>query len=86
MNTWVNVKNERNVLQFYMIKQDKETYLIDKLSSSHIGDDAAVVDGLIYSVDAFFEGTHFQRSWMSLEQIARKSMLVNFSDAIAMDA
>jgi len=75
-----------NVLQFYMIKQDKETYLINQLHSNYIGDDAAVVDGLIYSVDAFFEGTHFQRAWMSLEQIARKSMLVNFSDAVAMNA
>jgi len=86
MNTLVNVKNEMNVLQFYMIKQDKETYLINKLNSPYIGDDAAVVDGQLYSVDAFFEGTHFRREWMSLEQIARKSMLVNFSDAIAMNA
>jgi len=86
MNSWINLKNVRNVLQFYMIIQDREQFLIEQLSSRYIGDDAAVVDGMIYSVDAFFEGTHFRREWMSLEQIARKSLLVNFSDAVAMNA
>ena len=37
-------------------------------------------------MDAFFEGVHFKREWMSLTQIARKAMLVNISDAIAMNA
>ena len=86
MNSWIKAKNEIYVLQFYMINTDKEAYLINRLSSTHIGDDAAVVEGLIYSTDAFFEDTHFQRAWMTLTQIARKAMLVNFSDAIAMNA
>ncbi len=65
---------------------NREEYLIKKLSSNYIGDDAAVVDGKIYSMDAFFEGVHFKRAWMSLAQIARKAMLINISDAIAMNA
>ena len=74
------------MLQFYMIILDKEAYLIERLSSKYIGDDAAVVGGSIYSVDAFYEDIHFRRTWMTPYQIARKSMLVNFSDAIAMNA
>jgi len=70
---------------------DKEQYLINSLSSKHIGDDAAVIkDGALgntlYSMDAFFEDVHFKRSWMTMAQIGRKAMLVNLSDAIAMNA
>ncbi len=67
-------------------KIDKEQYLINKLSSAHIGDDAAVIGDTLYSMDAFFEDVHFKRSWMSIEQIGRKAMLINLSDAIAMNA
>jgi thiamine-monophosphate kinase len=65
---------------------DKEQYLINSLSSKYIGDDAAVVGDTLYSMDAFFEDVHFKRSWMSMAQIGRKAMLVNLSDAIAMNA
>lgn len=65
---------------------NKEDYLINKLSSSYIGDDGAVIGSKVYSMDAFFEEVHFKREWMSLHQIARKAMLVNISDAIAMNA
>ena len=65
---------------------DKEHYLIHRLSSKYIGDDAAVVGDTIYSMDAFFEDTHFERAWMSMAQIGRKAMLVNLSDAVAMNA
>ena len=68
------------------MEMDKEHYLINKLSSKYIGDDAAVVGDRIYSMDAFFEDTHFKRTWMSMAQIGRKAMLVNLSDAIAMNA
>ena len=67
-------------------KIDKEHYLINQLSSKYIGDDAAVVGDTLYSMDAFFEDVHFKREWMSLAQIGRKAMLVNISDAIAMNA
>ena len=65
---------------------NKEDYLIDRLSSKYIGDDGAVIGDKVYSMDAFFENVHFKREWMSLAQIARKAMLVNLSDAIAMNA
>jgi thiamine-monophosphate kinase len=69
-----------------MKKVDKEQYLINKLSSKYIGDDAAVVGNMLYSMDAFFEDTHFKREWMTIAQIGRKAMLINLSDAIAMNA
>lgn len=65
---------------------DKEAYLIKHLDSSYVGDDAAVVGDTLYSMDAFFEDTHFKRAWMSMEQIGCKAMLVNLSDAVAMNA
>ena len=64
----------------------KEAYFISGFSSHHIGDDGAVIEGKVYSKDLFCEGIHFKREWMSLSQIAQKSMLVNISDAIAMNA
>jgi len=78
------------MLQFFHNKLgdrlNREDYLINKLSSHYIGDDGAVVGKYIYSMDAFFENVHFKRDWMSLTQIARKAMLVNISDAVAMNA
>jgi thiamine-monophosphate kinase len=65
----------------------KEEYFIKQfMSNKHIGDDGAVVGKYVYSMDAFFENVHFKREWMSLQQIAKKSMLVNISDAIVMNA
>ncbi|TNF43488.1 MAG: thiamine-phosphate kinase [Epsilonproteobacteria bacterium] len=69
-----------------MATQDKEHYLINRLTSKHIGDDAAVIGNTLYSMDAFFEDVHFKREWMSIAQIGRKAMLINLSDAIAMNA
>lgn len=68
------------------LSMSKEAYFIAQFSSKHIGDDGALVHKTVYSKDLFCEGIHFKRSWMSIEQIARKSMLVNISDAIAMNA
>jgi len=51
-----------------------------------IGDDGAVVGGLIYSKDVFFENVHFKSQWLTPYQIATKAMMVNISDAIAMNA
>jgi len=65
---------------------DKESYFISLFPDTHIGDDGAVIGDTIYSKDLFCEDIHFKRAWMSLEQIAYKSMLVNISDAIAMNA
>ncbi len=64
----------------------KEEYFISRFKSATIGDDGAVIGDKVYSKDLFCEDIHFKRSWMSLKQIAMKSMLVNISDAIAMNA
>ncbi len=69
-----------------MVDMDKEEFLIGRLDSDYIGDDGAVVGGMIYSMDAFHEDVHFKREWMSSAQIGRKAMLINLSDAIAMNA
>jgi thiamine-monophosphate kinase len=65
---------------------DKEKILISKLRSDSIGDDGAVIGSSIYSADAFCEDIHFRRAWMTPAQIGRKAMLVNLSDAVAMNA
>jgi thiamine-monophosphate kinase len=68
---------------------NKEDYFIKQISKNTkniIGDDGAFIDGLVYSQDAFFENVHFKTDWMSLKDIAKKSMLVNISDAIVMNA
>jgi thiamine-monophosphate kinase len=68
---------------------NKENYFIKQISKDSkkfIGDDGAFIDGFVYSQDAFFENVHFKREWFTLEQIAIKSMLVNISDAVAMNA
>ncbi|MEA1956377.1 MAG: thiamine-phosphate kinase [Campylobacterota bacterium] len=66
-----------------------ESYFISKFKNKYIGDDGAYLADIknnIYSKDAFFENVHFKTKWMSYYQIAKKAMLVNISDAIAMNA
>jgi thiamine-monophosphate kinase len=65
---------------------DFENYFIKQFKSKKIGDDGALVGGMVYSKDAFFENVHFKKAWMSHYQIAAKAMAVNISDAIAMNA
>lgn len=65
---------------------DKESFIIDALKNEFIGDDGAVIGDLIYSKDIFAQNVHFKLEWLSLAQIAKKAMLVNISDAIAMNA
>ena len=65
---------------------DLESYFISQMKNKHIGDDGAVIGDMVYSKDAFFEDVHFKKEWLSYYEIARKSMLVNISDAIAMNA
>ncbi len=54
--------------------------------SNKIGDDGAIIGEYIYTKDAFFEDVHFKRSWLTPYQIAYKAMMVNISDAVAMNA
>ncbi|ECK1948004.1 thiamine-phosphate kinase [Campylobacter lari] len=65
---------------------DKEKIIINAFANPINGDDGAIIDGYCYSKDLFCEDVHFKRSWMSLEQVGAKAMLVNISDAIAMNA
>ena len=65
---------------------DNESFLIRQLHSKQIGDDGAVIGDTVYTMDAFCEDTHFRRAWMTPAQIGRKAMLVNLSDAVAMNA
>ncbi len=65
---------------------NKELFFISKFNNEFIGDDGAVIDGMVYSCDAFCENVHFKREWMDYEMVASKAMLVNISDAIAMNA
>ncbi len=65
---------------------NKEDFFISCFNSKKIGDDAAIVEGWVISKDAFFENVHFKREWFELDEISYKAMLVNISDAIAMNA
>lgn len=67
---------------------NKEDFFISHFSKSSIkiGDDGAIVGRYVYSKDAFFENIHFKREWLSFYDIAKKAMLVNISDAVAMNA
>ncbi len=65
---------------------NNEDFFISCMDSKRIGDDGAVVGKWIYSKDAFFEDVHFKREWLTPYQIASKAMLVNISDAVAMNA
>lgn len=65
---------------------NKESFAINCFYNEFIGDDAAVVDKFVYSKDLFFENSHFKRGWLSPYQIGQKSVLVNISDTITMNA
>ncbi len=65
---------------------NKEEFFISGFKSNFIGDDGAYVNGYVYSKDMFCEDIHFKREWLNPYDIAKKSMLVNISDAVAMNA
>lgn len=65
---------------------NKEDYFISGFNSSKIGDDGAIIEDWIVSKDAFFENVHFKKEWFRLNEISYKAMLINISDAIAMNA
>ena len=80
--------SEKKLFYDIITTMNKEDFFIKQFNknSKIIGDDGALIGEFVYSNDAFFENVHFKRDWFSLKQIARKSMLVNISDAIAMNA
>ncbi len=50
------------------------------------GDDAAVVDGFVVSVDLTVEGIHFEKSWLSARDIGYRAVAAAGSDLAAMAA
>ncbi|MDR1922775.1 MAG: thiamine-phosphate kinase [Planctomycetaceae bacterium] len=61
-------------------------YLRSESGTELIGDDAAVIDGKVFTVDMLTEGVDFILSEVSLELVGRKSLAVNLSDIAAMGA
>ena len=70
--------------------KDREAYFIAKLQDSpfslNLDDDGILLNDYIYAMDLFCEGVHFLRKYFSPYQIAKKAMLVNISDMLAMGA
>lgn len=65
-----------------------EYYFIDafRRPGTRIGDDGALIGEWVYSKDLFFENVHFKRRWLTPFQIGYKAMIINISDAVAMNA
>ncbi|MFA6628638.1 MAG: thiamine-phosphate kinase [Sulfuricurvum sp.] len=65
-----------------------ENHFIDSFRSlrTPIGDDGAYLGHYVYSKDLFYENVHFKRTWLTPYQIGYKAMIVNISDAVAMNA
>ena len=67
---------------------DREAYFISKLQDSGItlalNDDGILLNNYVYAMDLFYEGVHFSRGYLSYYNIAKKAMLVNISDILAM--
>ncbi len=52
-----------------------------------IGDDAAIIDeDLVWTIDAQVDGTHFDRAWLSWEDVGYRSVMAAASDLAAMGA
>src|SRR5262245_53007923 len=49
-----------------------------------IGDDAAVLDGQLWTTDTLVENVHFRCEWCSPEELGYKALAVNLSDIAAM--
>ncbi|MCI7237218.1 thiamine-phosphate kinase [Campylobacter sp.] len=65
---------------------DKEARIISHFTHALNGDDGALLGDFVYSKDLFIENVHFKREWLSMQGIGAKAVLVNLSDAIAMNA
>lgn len=67
---------------------DREAYFISKLQDSGVtlalNNDGILLNNYVYAMDLFYEGVHFLRGYFSYYNIAKKAMLVNISDILAM--
>ena len=68
--------------------RDREAYFISNLQDSSVAlklnDDGILLNDYVYAMDLFTEGVHFLRKYFSYYDIAKKAMLVNISDILAM--
>lgn len=78
--------------EFGLIKHLTENILLkNKSSVKGVGDDAAVIDinpgkQLVVSTDMLVEGVHFDLMYTPLKHLGYKSVIVNLSDIVAMNA
>lgn len=68
----------------------KQFEITQKSTVTSIGDDAAVLEfsdkQIVVSTDLLIEGVHFDLSYMPLEHLGYKAVVVNLSDVCAMNA
>lgn len=82
MNEWERIAALRDIFQADPCPSEGHVSL-------GIGDDAAAlaVDGtLVVSVDAMVEHVHFERAWLSMEDLGYKAAMAALSDLAAMGA
>src|SRR5688500_573841 len=53
-------------------------------SAAHLGDDAALVDGMLVTVDTLVEGIDFRVGWGDPSDLGWKAIAANVSDIAAM--
>ena len=87
-----NLENElSNIGETALIKKITKSFkLSNKSSVLGIGDDAAILNfdhkEMIVSKDILIEGIHFDLSYMPLKHLGYKSIVVNVSDILSMNA
>lgn len=87
-----NIENElSNIGETALIKKITKSFkLSNKSSVLGIGDDAAILNfdhkEIIVSKDILIEGVHFDLSYMPLKHLGYKSIVVNVSDILSMNA
>ena len=86
------IENElSNIGETALIKKITKSFkLSNKSSILGIGDDAALINfdqkEIVISKDILVEGVHFDLSYMPLKHLGYKSIVVNVSDILAMNA
>jgi len=87
-----NLENElSNIGETALIKKITKSFkLSNKSSILGIGDDAALINfdqkEIVVSKDILVEGVHFDLSYMPLKHLGYKSIVVNVSDILSMNA
>ena len=86
-----NENDLSNIKENVLIKKLTKSFKVSNKSSTlGIGDDAAVLNfdnqEVVISKDMLVEGVHFDLSYMPLKHLGYKSIVVNVSDILAMNA